>query len=109
MEDIKDKLGEYYTKLDELQKQCVQAEKDVIVAETNHENLIKQRQQLIEECEKFTGTSFENVPQLLADTQNELDNIMSKLSNINTTGVITPDDVEKINNLIAEFNIPVEE
>ena len=30
MEDIKDKLGEYYTKLDELQKQCVQAEKESV-------------------------------------------------------------------------------
>ena len=40
MADIKMQLEEYSRKLDDLQKQCAQAEKDAIVADTNYNNLV---------------------------------------------------------------------
>lgn len=109
MADIKTQLNEYNKKLDELQKQCAQAEKDAIVADTNYNNLIQQRQQLIEECETFAGVSFDEVPDLLKQKQDELNAIMLRLSNIDTTGPITQDKLKELDELISEFGIqPVE-
>ena len=42
MADIKIQLEEYSRKLDDLQKQCAQAEKDAIVADTNYNNLVNE-------------------------------------------------------------------
>lgn len=109
MADIKTQLNEYSKRLDELQKQCAQAEKDAIVADTNYNNLIQQRQQLIEECETFAGVSFDEVPELLKQKQDELNAIMLRLSNIDTTGPITQDKLKELDELISEFGIqPVE-
>lgn len=109
MADIKMQLEEYNRKLDELQKQCYQAEKDAIVAETNYNNLINQRQQLIEECEAFAGVSFDEVPELLKQKQDELNAIMIRLANIDTTGPITQDKLKELDAVISEFGIqPVE-
>ena len=109
MADIKTQLNEYNQKLNELQNQCSQAEKDAIVADTNYNNLIQQRRQLIEECEAFTGVSFDDIPELLQQKQDELEAIMSRLTTIDTTGPITQDKIKELDDLITEFGIqPVE-
>lgn len=109
MADIKMQLEEYSRKLDDLQKQCAQAEKDAIVADTNYNNLVNSRQQLIEECEAFASVSFDDIPTLLQQKQDELSAVMSRLANIDTTGPITQDKLNELDAVISEFGIqPVE-
>lgn len=109
MADIKMQLEEYSRKLDDLQKQCAQAEKDAIVADTNYNNLVNSRQQLIEECEAFAGVSFDDIPTLLQQKQDELSAVMSRLANIDTTGPITQDKLNELDAVMSEFGIqPVE-
>lgn len=109
MADIKAQLNEYNTKLNELQQQCSKAEKDAIIADTNYNNLIQQRQQLIEECETFTGVSFDEIPTVLTQKQDELNAVMARLCAIDTTGPITQDKIRELDDLIKEFDIqPVE-
>ena len=109
MADIKMQLEEYSRKLDDLQKQCAQAEKDAIVADTNYNNLVNSRQQLIEECETFAGVSFDEIPELLQQKQDELNSVMARLANVDTTGPITQDKLNELDAVISEFGIqPVE-
>ena len=105
MEDIKVQLEEYSRKLNDLQKQCSQAEKDAIVADTNYNNLVNSKQQLIEECEAFAGVSFNEIPALLQQKQDELNAVMARLTNIDTTGPITQDKLKELDAIISEFGI----
>lgn len=104
MSDI-NKLKEYDKKLDSLQKQCAKAEKDAIVAETNYQNLLKQKEQAIEELEIFTGTTFDQIPELLKKEQDSLDGIMSRLSAIDTNAPVTPEMLKELENIMTDFNI----
>lgn len=105
MSDIKTTLDEYNKKLEALQKQCSQAEKDAIVAETNYQNLIKQKEQVIEELEVFAGVPFDQVSELLKKEQESLDEIMSRLSAINVNAPMTDEVLKELDSIMADFNI----
>lgn len=105
MVDVKTQLGEYKDRLDALQKQCTQAEKDAIIAETNYQNFLTQKEQLINELETFAGTSFDQVPEMLKNEQDTLQEIMNRLSAIDINGPITPEMVKELDSIMADFNI----
>ena len=107
--DFKEQYQEYESKLTALKNQCVEAEKKTIVAETILDNLKKQREQLIEECERFAGVSIEKIPELVAQKKEELDGLMAKLSTIDTNGPITQEKLDAIKAIANEFDVhPVE-
>ena len=105
MVDVKTQLGEYKNRLDALQKQCTQAEKDAIIAETNYQKFLTQKEQLINELETFAGTSFAQVPEMLKNDQDTLQEIMNRLSAIDINGPITPEMVKELDSIMADFNI----
>lgn len=103
--DFKTQYQGYDTKLNELKVQCTEAEKQSIIAETNLTNLRNQREQLVEECEAFTGVPMDKVSEMLKQKQEELDAIMIKLSSIDTTGSITQEKLDAIKAITDEFSI----
>lgn len=103
--DLKAQLDEYNNKLSELQKQCSQAEKDVIVAETNLNNLTKQKATLVQECETFAGTTFSEIPELLQQKNQELTAIMSRIAGIDVNGPITQEKLDELDAIMKEFGI----
>jgi len=105
--DFKEQYQSYDKTLNDLKNQCAEAEKQAIIAETNLNNLRKQREQLIEECEAFAGVSMGQVPEILAQKKEELDAIMAKLSAIDVTGPITQDKLDAIKAITDEFAVPV--
>lgn len=107
MSDIKMQLNEYSQKLDNLQKQCAEAEKDAIVAETNYKTLIKQKEQLVDELEAFAGVSFDQIPEQLKQEQDTLQGIMDRLSAVTSTPV-TPEVIKELESIMTDFNIPAE-
>ena len=107
MSDIKMQLNEYSQKLDNLQKQCAEAEKDDIVAETNYKTLIKQKEQLVDELEAFAGVSFDQIPEQLKQEQDTLQGIMDRLSAVTSTPV-TPEVIKELESIMTDFNIPAE-
>lgn len=107
--DFKEQYQNYDQKLNQLKAQCTEAEKQVIVAETNLNNLRQQRQTLIEECETFAGVSIDKVPEVLNQKKEELDAIMSKLNTLDTTGPVTQEKLDAIKAIADEFSVnPVE-
>ena len=107
--DFKEQYQGYDQKLNQLKLQCTEAEKQAIIAETNLNNLRKQREQIIEECETFAGVSIDKVPDVLKQKKEELDTIMSKLATIDTTGPVTQVKLDAIKALADEFSVnPVE-
>lgn len=107
--DFKEQYQSYDQKLNQLKLQCTEAEKQAIIAETNLNNLRKQREQIIEECETFAGVSIDKVPDVLKQKKEELDTIMSKLATIDTTGPVTQAKLDAIKALADEFSVnPVE-
>lgn len=107
MSDFKEKLDGYTKKLKELDDQCSKAEKDIIVAETNYNNLVKAKDEAVAQLEEITGAKIGEVPELLKTQEAELESIMSKLMQIDTTGEISDEDINLINEIIKEFDIEV--
>ena len=105
MDNIQNKLEIYNNKLNELQQKCSDAEKEIIVAETNLKSCTKQRDDLISELEAFTNCEFENIPALLEKEVNEFDSIMDRLTKINLNEPITQSTVDELNSIINDFNI----
>lgn len=105
--DFKEQYQNYDKTLTDLKSKCVEAEKQAIIAETNLNNLRKQREQLIEECEAFAGVSMSQVPEVLAQKKEELDAIMAKLTSIDTSGPVTQEKLDAIKAITDEFGIPV--
>ncbi len=105
--DFKEQYQSYDKTLNDLKNSCVEAEKQAIIAETNLDNLRKQREQLIEECEAFAGVPMDKVPEVLTQKKEELDAIMAKLTTIDTTGPITQDKLDAIKAITDEFAVPV--
>ena len=103
--DFKEQYQAYNCKLNELNAQCAEAEKQAIVAETNLDNLRKHREQLVDECEAFAGVTMDKVPEVLAQKREELDAIMAKLMAIDTNGPITQDKLDAIKSITDEFAI----
>jgi hypothetical protein len=108
MSDVRLQLNDYSKKLDALQKQCAEAEKDAIIAETNYKSLIKQKEQLVDELEAFAGTSFDQVPELLKKEQDTLQGIMDRLSVVNVNGPVTPEVIKELESIMTDFGIPME-
>lgn len=104
--DFKEQYNQYENTLNTLKNQCAEAEKQSIIAETNLDNLRKQRERLIEECETFTGTTIDKIPDLLTQTKEELESIMTRLSTIDTHGEVTPEKLVAIRAIADEFGIP---
>ena len=107
MGDYKSQLQAYNNKLQQLSAECSNAEKQVIISETNLNNLVAQKKKLVEECEAFAGVSIDDVPALINEKKNELDNIMSKLMTIDTNGHITQEKLNAIRTIAAEHGINV--
>lgn len=105
MTDIQDKLHGYSVKLDELQKNCLKAERDVIIAETNLKNCIQQKNTLVNELEVFANCSFDEIPELLKREEEELDFIMQRIMQVNLTEPVTQDTLDQLNDIINDFNI----
>lgn len=105
--DFKEQYQSYDKTLNDLKNQCAEAEKQAIIAETNLDNMRKQREQLIEECEAFAGVPMDKVPEVLTQKKEELDAIMAKLIAIDTTGPITQDKLDAIKAITDEFAVPV--
>lgn len=103
--DFKTQYQGYEDTLNTLKSQCADAEKESIVAETNLNNLRQRKEQLIEECEVFSGVPMEKVPELLSQKKEELDAIMAKLSGIDTTGPVTQEKLDAIKAITDEFSI----
>lgn len=107
--DFKEQYQSYDQRLNQLKSQCTEAEKQAIIAETNLNNLRQQRETLIEECEAFAGVPMDKVPEILAQKQEELDTIMTKLATLDTTGPVTQEKLDAIKAIVDEFAInPVE-
>lgn len=105
--DFKEQYQSYDKTLVDLKNQCAEAEKQAIIAETNLNNMRKQREQLLEECEAFAGVSIDKVPEVLRQKKEELDAIMAKLAAIDTTGPITQEKLDAIKAITDEFGIPM--
>lgn len=107
--DFKEQYQNYDNKLNELNIQCTEAERQSIVAETNLNNLRQQREALVEECEAFAGVPMDRVPEVLKQKQEELDAIMAKLMAIDTAGPVTQEKLDAIKAITDEFSMnPVE-
>ena len=105
--DFKEQYQSYDKILVDLKNQCAEAEKQAIIAETNLNNMRKQREQLLEECEAFAGVPIDKVPEVLRQKKEELDAIMAKLATIDTTGPITQEKLDAIKAITDEFGIPM--
>lgn len=106
--DFTQQYQQYEQKLNDLKNACSQAEKQSIIAETNLANLRQQREQLIEECETFTGSSIDAIPEILNTKKQEFEAMMSRLSAIDVSpNNITDETLKSINDLIHDYNIPL--
>lgn len=103
--DFKEQYQAYNSKLNELNTQCTEAERQAIIAETNLDNLRKHREQIVEECEAFAGVTMDRVPEILAQKKEELDAIMSKLMGIDTSGPLTQEKLDAIKSIMDEFGL----
>lgn len=103
--DFKEQYQSYDQKLNQLKLQCTEAEKQAIVAETNLNNLRRQRETIVEECEAFAGVSIDKVPEVLDQKKEELEAIMSKLATLDTTGPITQEKLDAIKAIADEFSV----
>lgn len=103
--DFKQQLSEYNATLSTLQNQCSEAERQVIVAETNLKNLIEHKNTVIEECEAFAGVSIDQVPTLIEQKKNELTAIMTELSTIDTNGPVTQEKLDAIQAIVDKYAI----
>lgn len=104
--DFREQLNEYNNTLNTLKQQCSEAEKQVIITETNIKNMTEQKNQLIEEYEAYAGVSINDAPQLINDKKAEIDEIMKRLSGIDISSDITQDKLNEINKIIDDFGIP---
>ena len=104
MSDFKNTLDEYSSVLSGLENKYLQAEKDAVIAETNLKNLTKQRDEIILECETFTGMPFDKVSDLIKQKKEDLDGIMSRLSCINMN-MINQDTLKELDAIIKDYGI----
>ena len=107
--DFKEKYQEYETIITKLQEECTNAERQAIVGETNLANLLEQKDRLIKECEALTGVSIDKVPDIITKKQNELDSLMTKLSQVNINDPVTQEKVDNIKAIVSEFSISAAE
>ena len=104
--DFKEEYQKYNSILSNLKTKCTEAEKQIIILETNLTNLKEQKKKLIEECEAFAGTTMDKIPELLNQKKEELDAIMSKLSMIDVSdSVITQDKLNAIKAITEQYSI----
>lgn len=101
-----EQMRSYTNTLENLKNQVSSAEKEIIVAETNHKNLVEKRDNLIKECEAFIGTSFSQAPALLKQHEDELEKLMQALSPIDVSGPISEDTIKSLKAVADEFGIP---
>lgn len=100
------KMQSYTNTLEALKNQVASAEKEIIVAETNHKNLMEKRDNLIKECETFIGADISQAPAMLKQREDELEKLMQVLAPIDVSGPITQDVVDSLRAVADEFNIP---
>ena len=105
MSDYKSQLQTYNNKLNQLLADCSSAEKQVIISETNLNNLVAQKKKLVEQCEAFAGVPIDDVPALINEKRTELDSIMEKLMGIDTNGQVTQEKLDAIKAIAGEFAI----
>lgn len=103
-------INQYLQKINELQASADQAKKDLIVAETNLENLQKRKDELTQECEQYAGVKITDVPQLLAEKQKELEGIMTRLDEIDLSDIskLGEPQLEQLKAIMKDFNIQEE-
>jgi len=102
--EFKKKYQAYEKTLSELQEEYTNAERQAIIGETNLTNLCHQRDKLVEECEALTGVSIDKVDDIITAKEGELDNLMAKLSLIDISDPITPQKLDAIKAVVAEFS-----
>ena len=96
---------DYEDTLKDLSAKCADAEKNVIITETNLKKLEERKKELIEDCEQYAGTTIDKVPQIIEEKKQKLDEIMSKLGSINIDEEITDEMLSNIQEIIKEYNI----
>lgn len=100
-----EQMQAFEAKLSALQAQCSEAEKNCIVAETNLKSLQERQAQLIDDCEKMAGCPIDRVPEYLANEAAEIEKIMMRLDDLDLSGDITPEALQAINDIVAEFSV----
>lgn len=102
IKDFEQKYANYNSVLSNLKEQCAESEKKLIVAETKLEELKKQKTALVEECEKATDVSLDEITNYIIEKDNELNEIIAVLSKINVNQEITDDVIKEIDALVAK-------
>jgi hypothetical protein len=99
---------QFQQKLNELQNVAETAKRDLIVSQTNLENLKSRRDELVQECEAYAGVPITDVTNVLNEKRMELETIMQRLSNVNITDIKSITDVQlnELDAIINEFKIP---
>lgn len=104
--DFKEQFQQYENTLNQLKTKCTDAEKAVIVAETNIKNLKQQKEKLVKECEATAGVSIDDVAEVLAEKEAELNSIMTQLSAVNLDkDSVTQETLDSIKKITEQFNI----
>ncbi len=98
-----DAYKNYENLLSVLEEKYTNAEHQIIVGETNLDNLIKQTNKLVEDCEKFSGASIEEMPGLIATAETQLKELMDKVSLIDINGPVTEEKLNNIKSIVDEF------
>lgn len=103
-----DNFEQFQGKINELQQAAENAKRDLIISQTNLKSLTERRDELIQECEAYAGVSIDEVPNVLGQRQQELEDIMQRLSKINITDIksITDVQLQELDAIIHDFNIP---
>lgn len=105
--DFKDNYQDYESILATLQKECLEAEKKVLVGETNLTNLSNQKDKLVKECEAMTGVPIDEVSNIIAAKEAELSGLMAKLSLVDINDPVTPEKLDTIKAIVSEFSLNV--
>ncbi len=98
-------LKDYTSKLNALQDQCAEAERQCIIADTNLKTLKKNQQELIAQCEALAGRPIDEVPEFLKEQMSKLTEVMGKLQALNVSGEITQETMDAIQSLVDEYQI----
>lgn len=91
-----DTLKGYQDTLTALSNKCADAEKEVIVAETNLNNMKKQLDDLVKEAEALAGCSIDDIPAIIEKQKQKLSSVMDKLSAIDLNDKITQRTLDEV-------------
>lgn len=100
-----DQMQAFEARLNSLQAQCSEAEKNCIVAETNLKSLRERQAQLIHDCEELAGCTIDKVPEYLNTEAKAIEEIMTRLDGIDLNGEITPETLQAIEAIVADYSI----